>query len=186
VLEAALELFDEVGYRAATIEGIGRRSDVSVGSIYHHFASKEKIAGALYVQALGDFQRGLAQALADNPDAEDGVRAAVHHHLRWVDADHARARLLMRRREAEVVHMNQAGIDLMNREIFSTIREWHRPLVDLGAIRDLPMPLLYSIWFGPAQEHARVLLDRESRPPDLLDAAPALADAAWAALRSSR
>ena len=63
VLDAALALFDEAGYAAVTIEDIRRRSEVSASSIYHRFGDKAGIAGALYVQALADFQVGLAHAL---------------------------------------------------------------------------------------------------------------------------
>jgi AcrR family transcriptional regulator len=185
VLEAALKLFDEVGYGAATVEDIHRRAEVGIGSIYHHFGSKEGIAGALYVQALADFQRGLALALAENPEAERGVRAAVGYHLRWVEVNAARARFLMRRRETEVAQVNQAGIDLMNRETFAAIEEWYRPLAKAGEIRTLPMPVLYASWFGPAQEYARVALER-AKHVSVIGAERALADAAWAALRSSR
>ena len=185
MLDAALALFDEAGYAAVTIEDIRRRSEVSASSIYHRFGDKAGIAGALYVQALADFQVGLAQALEKSPQARPGIRAAIVHHLGWIDANRPRARFLMRQREARVVQKNQAGIDLMNRETFAAIDEWYRPLVAGGELRELEMPLLYALWFGPAQEYARVGLDVKGQT-ELAEAAPVFADAAWSALRSSR
>lgn len=196
-LTAALELFDDLGYSATTIEMIRSRADVSIGSIYHRFGSKEGIAGALYLRSLLDFQRGLSVVLHDHRDAETAVRAGVGQYLRWVDFDHPRARFLMRRRETEVTRVNSHDVDAVNRKTFGEMEEWHRAHVDAGAIRDLSLPLLYAVWFGPAQEYARQALDgalrltrssSSGRSPDgrhsqLLDAEPALADAAWAALR---
>jgi AcrR family transcriptional regulator len=184
VLAAALKLFDSVGYSATTIEDVRLQSEVSIGSIYHRFGSKEGIAGALYVQSLRDYQRGLVRLLLESDGAEQGVRGAVGHHLRWVDGNRARARFLMRRRETELVQVNRRDVELLNRELFSQLEDWYRPLVAAGELRELPLPLLYAIWFGPAQELARHALE-SSKPPRLLDAEPALADAAWAALRST-
>lgn len=185
MLAAALKLFDSVGYSAATIEDIRLQSEVSIGSIYHRFGSKEGIAGALYVESLRSYQRGLIRALFESEGAERGVRGAVGHHVRWVDGNRARARFLMRRRETELAQVNRTDVELLNRELFSQLEDWYRPRVAAGEMRELPLPLLYAIWFGPAQELARHTLEG-SKPPRLLDAEPALADAAWAALQSSR
>ncbi|GAA1918689.1 ScbR family autoregulator-binding transcription factor [Streptomyces durmitorensis] len=51
ILEAAAEVFDEVGYEAATIAEILKRSGLTRGALYFHFGSKEELAhGVLAVQ----------------------------------------------------------------------------------------------------------------------------------------
>jgi AcrR family transcriptional regulator len=45
VLDAARDLFEEVGYEAATIREIARRAGVSVGSVFTGFASKSDVLG---------------------------------------------------------------------------------------------------------------------------------------------
>ncbi|HEX2161946.1 MAG TPA: hypothetical protein VHF88_09025, partial [Thermoleophilaceae bacterium] len=130
--------------------------------------------------------RGLLAALRDE-DAEAGVRAGVAHHLGWVEANRARARFLMRRREAEVVAVSKGDVAVLNKRFFAALAEWHAPLAADGAIRDLEIPLLCAIWWGPAQEYARGVLESGRSPRSLLaDAEPALADAAWAALAPPR
>ena len=47
ILNAASELFTEVGYESATIIEIAARADTSVGSMYQFFANKEAILFAL-------------------------------------------------------------------------------------------------------------------------------------------
>jgi AcrR family transcriptional regulator len=186
VLEAALALFSTHGYSATTIEDIKLRSDVSVGVIYHHFGSKEGIAGALYVQSLHDFQRGLVSAIdRQEPGAERAVKAAVGCHLEWIDANRARAGFMLRRRETEVTDANRSEIKKLNHRLLEDIETWYRPRVEAAEIRDLPMPLLYSIWFGPTQEYARSVLDGplSNGGTRLADSQPILAAAAWAALR---
>ena len=186
VLETALRLFTIHGYSGTTIKDIQLQSEVSVGVIYHHFGSKEGIAGALYVQSLWNFQRGLIRALDRREDgAEQSVRAAVGHHLRWIDENRERAAFLMRRRETEVLDVNRSDVALLNLRLFDDIELWYRPRAENGEIRDLPPQLLYAIWFGPAQEYARAMFDGPApkRDATLADAESELADAAWAALR---
>ena len=81
-MKTALRLFTLQGYSATTIEDIKLQSEVSVGVIYHHFGSKEGIAGALYVESLRDFQRGLVRAIGlREPDADFSARTSVGHEL---------------------------------------------------------------------------------------------------------
>lgn len=44
ILVAAAEVFDEVGYEAATISQILQKAEVTKGALYFHFASKEELA----------------------------------------------------------------------------------------------------------------------------------------------
>jgi AcrR family transcriptional regulator len=185
VLAAALKLFDAEGYSATTIEDIKLRSEVSVGVIYHHFGSKEGIAGALYVQSLNDFQRGLVRAIGLRKPGAEPVKAAVGYHLEWMDDNRARAAFMLRRRETEITQANKSDVGQLNQRLLEEIELWYRPRVEAGEISNLPLPLLYSIWFGPTQEYARSVLDGPllKRDTKLADAAPVLANAAWAALR---
>ena len=47
IVEAAWELFYEVGYDATTVEDIVTRSATSKGSFYHYFESKDALLGSL-------------------------------------------------------------------------------------------------------------------------------------------
>ncbi|MDG5808184.1 ScbR family autoregulator-binding transcription factor [Streptomyces ossamyceticus] len=44
ILVAAAEVFDEVGYEAATISQILQKAEVTKGALYFHFTSKEELA----------------------------------------------------------------------------------------------------------------------------------------------
>jgi AcrR family transcriptional regulator len=54
-LDAAAELFAEIGFEAATMTAIAERSGSSIGALYNYFRDKESIASSLmnrYVQEL--------------------------------------------------------------------------------------------------------------------------------------
>ncbi|MFG3256674.1 ScbR family autoregulator-binding transcription factor [Streptomyces sp. NPDC048172] len=73
ILVAASAVFDEVGYEAATISEILKRSGVTKGALYFHFASKEELAQAVLTAQVGSvppippreltLQQGLDSAL---------------------------------------------------------------------------------------------------------------------------
>ena len=47
IMDAAVELFSEKGYDAATMTEIAARSSTAIGSLYRFFPSKEALADAL-------------------------------------------------------------------------------------------------------------------------------------------
>lgn len=184
MLDVALKLFDGVGYEATTIEDIRLQAEVSTGSIYHHFGSKERIAAILYVRALRGLHLGFRSAISRR-GAEEAIRAGVGHHLSWADDHPAEARFLLRRREIELLRPSREAVHVIVRDTLEAVERWYRPLAEAGEVRDVSVPLLQAIWLGPAFEHVRFSLERDRRVK-LADAEPVLADAAWRALRSSR
>jgi len=76
VLGAARDLFDEVGYEAATIREVARRAGVSVGSVFTCFAGKAEL---------------LSQVMADRVDALQSELEHVGPHLRGPTVDRIRS-----------------------------------------------------------------------------------------------
>ena len=177
ILEAALASLGAGG--EATIEDVRRRSGASVGSIYHHFGDKDGILVALYTKILREYQAGALRSLQGAPNAEDGVKGLVRHHLRWVERNPDRARFLLGGR----VVREQVGAELkeLNRSMFAAIGEW---VERQEAIRPLPREVFYAVVFGPAQELCRSWLVDRIR--SLRRSEDDLAEAAWRAVRSSK
>lgn len=183
ILEAALECFTTLGFAATTLEDIRSRSRASTGSIYHHFSSKEELAGSLYVEGLRDYQEGLLEELRRHRSAERGIRAIVEHHLRWVAAHPDWARYLLHTRQAELVAATEPEIRDMNRLFFREVSAWMKPHVDGGRLRRLPEDLYTAVLVGPSQEFARHWLAGRARS-DIARARRVLGDVAWNSLRT--
>lgn len=92
ILEAAAEVFDQRGFDAASTNEILARSGLTRGALYHHFPSKEAIAGALLeahsealvvpehsskTQAVIDLTFAFARRLQHDPVLRASVRLAV-------------------------------------------------------------------------------------------------------------
>jgi len=90
----ALDLFDERGYQAVTVEQIAEASEVSPSSVYRYFGTKEQIV------LLGEFEVDVASTDLDGGaegsplDVTRNVMRAVMDHL--VGEDEGRIRRQMR------------------------------------------------------------------------------------------
>lgn len=183
ILHAALECFTRLGFDATTLEEIRSRSGASIGSIYHHFSSKEELAAALYVEALRDYQEGLLADLQRHKRCASGIRATVRYHLRWIAKHPDWARYLLEMRRTESVAAVEEKIQNMNRQFFGEIRRWLEPHLTRGVLKRLPEDLYIAVIAGPSQEFARRWLAGRAKT-DITQAARVLADAAWSALRT--
>ena len=70
IVEAAWELFYEVGYDATTVEDIVTRSQTSKGSFYHYFESKDALLGSLAYLFDAKYEE-LADSIGEDEDAFD-------------------------------------------------------------------------------------------------------------------
>lgn len=178
ILDAALVEFTACGVAGASIRSICRRSDASVGSVYHHFGDKDGIAGALYIEGLVSYQQGFLTTLLETSTTRAGVEGGVHHHVRWICEHPALAQFLLLGRDAGSVLATEWPLREINRKFFRAVSRWTRPRIQGGELRALGPELMTSLWIGPSQDLARHWLAGRSRI-SLTEAAPVLADAAW-------
>jgi AcrR family transcriptional regulator len=184
ILDAALVAFAEHGFEGATTSHILARAKVSNGGLFHHFPSKDAIAEALYLRGIASYQEGLIKALEDHRGAKAAratVKAAVHHHLAWVEANRDLARFMYERGRPDWQPAHGAEVRKLNRATAAHVRDWMAPLVQAGVIRDLPLITLAALVNGPAHFVARRWLSglTTARPTSFGEA---LADAAWVAI----
>lgn len=82
IIDAALGLFGEKGFEAATMRGIAERAGVSLGSAYYYFESKEHLIQGFYDQVSARHAEELPGRLEGVTALTD--RLIVHLEL-WLD-----------------------------------------------------------------------------------------------------
>lgn len=180
ILAAALTVFTEKGIEAATIDDIRLRSQASVGSIYHHFGTKEGIAAALFVACLDDYWGRLIAAIDGEAQAQRAMHALVDTHIHWIVDYPDLARFLFSRRQA----VGAAHEQLVRQHTADHLKQlfgFFKPWLKDGTLRRMPFELTVAILMGPVQELSRHWLGgRISIDPR--EAIGELSGAAWRSL----
>lgn len=96
ILQAALELFREQGYEAATMRTIAQAAGVSVGNTYYYFASKDHLVQAFYDRMHSERVDACRDALAVERNLLERLRLVMRARLDVVRPYHAVAGPLFR------------------------------------------------------------------------------------------
>lgn len=81
IIDAAVSVFAEKGYRAARISDIARGAGVADGTIYLYFRNKEDLLLTIFEEKMVGILEGLQAALDGVTDPADRMRAFAHFHF---------------------------------------------------------------------------------------------------------
>ena len=97
ILRAAREVFFENGFHRATVDDVAERAEVSKGTVYLYFESKETILALLLVEGLDELIEKLEQAyeVAEPLSADERLRRLSQAYLRFFEEEPEYFRLLM-------------------------------------------------------------------------------------------
>lgn len=178
VLDAALDCFARTGVYATRIEDLAEKAEVSVGSLYHHFGGRERVALLLYRRCMQSLMGEIWAGVQKHAEARAGVRALVRTYVQWVAAHPDAARYIYAAAaQAELVAARDELVDF-KRELVSPFVRWFQAHIDSGAIVDLPPALMEVVVIGPAAEWARRWL-AQGPGLDLPTALRTLPDTVW-------
>lgn len=155
LLDAALAVFAAEGRAGLTVQAISRASEVSLGSLYHHFKSADGLSAALYARCMNELLDAIADALVAKRSARTGIEAVVRAYLGFVGDHPTKARFLF-----EVPHTSFSALDVATIAAekaprLGRILDWLRPHVESGALVDLPATLVEMLVIGPCAEVSR-------------------------------
>jgi AcrR family transcriptional regulator len=182
ILDAALACFTESGVEATTIDMIRERSQASVGSMYHHFGSKEAIAASLYVDALMEHHEYQRTLLGKARTAEEGVKAIAYAYIDWVSANPDKARFILYNRSVLAKTEKADELKERTRKQYTEILAWFQPFVERSELKKVPQELYASLIVGPAHDYARLWLSGRAKT-DIKAYREVFADAAWSTLK---
>ncbi|MBP2327756.1 AcrR family transcriptional regulator [Kibdelosporangium banguiense] len=182
ILQAALFCFSSEGYEHTTVARIREASGVSNGALFHHFRSKEAIAGALYLDAMASIHDAYRQVLTGRPATiAEGVGDFVRQHLRWIEEHPDLARFIYAQGRFHRLPEVDARLEEMNADIGAAYVEWLEPFIARGDVLRLPLDVMVAIVTGPAHAIAQRWL-ADGGQGSLLRHADVLAQAATAGL----
>lgn len=169
VLTAALEVFAERGYHAATVEEIADRAGMTKGAVYYWFRDKEDLASDLQADLWTTIAAEAQRFLDPAGTTPDNLKLAFRSYLLSL-GDHAEARFFLRdcwavpALDAPGRLQQEAGVVLVQRLVEAGIEQGHLVDVDaetltrvlLGAFAEATLHVLTS----GRSEHAVDVVER--------------------------
>jgi AcrR family transcriptional regulator len=181
IIEGALRRFSQDGVSATTLASLREESGVSVGSFYHHFASKEHVFGVLYAETQRMYQDDFLAELTRHGDARGGIEAVVKMHMAWCGRHPERARLLISERPPRREEPGGPEAAELRRGFFRKVSDWWTPHVEARQLRPVQSAICHVLWLGPALQMCRLWFAGAHQPAE--DEIQELAEAAWNSLR---
>ena len=89
ILDAAREVFGELGYETCTVRDIIRRTGLAAGTFYNYYRSKEEVYVALSDEGAKRFTPLLKAQRAQSADWESFVRAAIEAYFGFLADEHS-------------------------------------------------------------------------------------------------
>jgi AcrR family transcriptional regulator len=84
ILDAAREVFGEMGYETATVRDIIRRTNLSVGAFYNYYRSKEEVYEALADDGARRFRPILQAQYEKATDFQSYIRGAIEAYYNFI------------------------------------------------------------------------------------------------------
>jgi TetR/AcrR family fatty acid metabolism transcriptional regulator len=178
VLTAALAVFAERGYHAATVEEIADRAGMTKGAVYYWFRDKEDLASDLQADLWTTIAAEAQRYLDPAGTTPDNLKLAFRTYLLSL-GDHAEARFFLRdcwavpALDAPGRLQQEAGVVLVQRLVEAGIEQGHLAEVDpetltrvlLGAFAEATLHVLTSGRSEHAVEVVERIIDAFSTSP---------------------
>jgi AcrR family transcriptional regulator len=156
ILDTALQLFAERGYFATSIHVIRRSADLSTGSIYHHFGSKESIARAIYDDLLSRMTTVVEEAAATTTTTRGKCRAIIAAFFALSESAPLTVHFVLHARHREFL---PDALPICSTRPFEMMKEIIVDGIAVGEVRPLDPIVASAVVFGGAIRLLHLALD---------------------------
>jgi len=148
IVRAALELIAEHGFHGAPMAMIAERAGVGAGTIYRYFENKDVLIREIYACLEGTIWAAIREEYPENGSIQARYLHIGQQLIRYFLASPLEFRFI------EQFHNSPYGVDCRREKIFGNKdKDLARQLLEEGQqqqiIKDLPLPILIALTFGP-------------------------------------
>jgi len=166
VVDAMLEVVAEYGFHGAPMSLVAERAGVGAGTIYRYFEGKDALIAACHHELVERFLPAIMEGYPEGRPVRERflhIATAVVRHAMGSPRDF---------RFLQQFHDSPYGVDIRREKIFGQgdkdlVRELFEEGRDQQIIKDLPLPILFGLAFGPltqiCRDHAVGFLDLDDR-----------------------
>lgn len=159
ILETAKRLFVERGYFNTSMRDIAREAGVSTGALYHHFESKEEIAGEIYRETVEKIKERLGKALTEGKNTRERIIGIVRELLMLAEEDRYTMEYAL-----YVKHREILDVPVCSAEPMEMLKDFCKMEIEKGNIRSMdpelcavcitaaPVRLMQLKWDGAVKD----------------------------------
>jgi len=161
ILTAAAEVFSDIGFGAASVRDIVRRTDLATGTFYNYFPDKESVLRALVDEIAVEARARVQAARRAATDLDEFVRNGFRAYFEFIASDRTTFDLM--RRNAGTIRMLfdepalGAGMEELRADLEAGIAS--------GALPPHDAELMAAAMVGAGLEVGIRMVDRD--PPDV-------------------
>jgi AcrR family transcriptional regulator len=161
ILEAALEVFGELGYDAASVRDVIRRTDLASGTFYNYFPDKAAIFRALVEQTGDEARRRVRTARINARSAREFVEDAYRAYFEFMVEDPATSAFLRRNAGTIPAFFGDRVVPQGTDELAEDLRE----AMARGELPDVDVDYCAHAMIAVGLELGTRMLERD--PPDV-------------------
>jgi AcrR family transcriptional regulator len=162
ILEAARQVFAELGYGAATVRDIIRATPLASGTFYNYFKSKEEVFQAIQDESALRIRPRLHEERAKAGTIEEFISGTFRTFLEYVASDQGNFHAIRRNTDTLRVRMDTQEIIAG----FAELREDLEAAIAKGLFPPVDADYLMAAIVGVAFEMAERMLRREHTDTD--------------------
>ena len=146
-----IQLISECGYQNLSVSQLCKAANASNGSFFHHFGSKPRFTGELYLNVLESYQDALVQVVKETSSAKAVISELISTHISWVIENIDEASFLLSHPSTDSLETVKEEIKQLNTQFQSNMSPWYQEQCDKQTITPLPLEVFYFQLIGPAQ-----------------------------------
>jgi AcrR family transcriptional regulator len=143
ILNAATAIFSARGYGGTTLREIADASDLTVGTLHHHFPTKQELYEAAFEDAAAELYKSFLELVQSHCGLASRLRALLHAILDPSEVDRQRLNVILR----GWIDQNETHAPLhMPAIVDKTLTLMADEAVEHGEIRQNDVPVLKATW----------------------------------------
>ena len=161
ILDAAREVFGDIGFGAASVRDVVRRSGLAAGTFYNYFPDKESVLAALLEDSAAEARMRVHAARERATTLREFVEGAYRAYFEFLAEDRATFELL--RRNAGTIRdmFDEPTIGAGTEELAADMRA----AIAAGLLPEMDTEYMAAAMVGAGVEIGVHMLDRD--PPDV-------------------
>jgi AcrR family transcriptional regulator len=173
VLTAALRLFANQGFHAAPMSQIAAEAHAGAGTIYRYFKNKEELINGLYLEV----RKRMAEEIVKGEDAAAPVKTefirSMKNLIRYL-LIHPEEIQFSNQYEQSPFITDATRLEIEKND--SPLSDLLRRAGDENLLKDLPFPILASMFMGASNGLLKAYLQNKSTPKKMNEAIEAIWD----------